>query len=354
MIITIKKNSKIDEINKLKDYIKQNKCSITDASSSEKKLFGIIGDTHNIDENIIYSFNCVDEIIKVSYNYNQRKSHHLDSMNILIVGLGLIGGSYALSLSNSGYHVRAIDINEDSIKYGHEQGFINNEGLNEIELISSSDFIICSLYPKDTIDWIINHQKHFKNNVIITDTSGVKISVVSEIKNNLKVGEFIASHPMAGRETCGVKNANTNLFNGANFIITPSDNSSYAIEILEELACILNFKNIEIISPEQHDDLIGFLSQLTHAVAVSLMNSQETEHLIRYTGDSFRDLTRIAKINEKLWSELFLLNKDILVQKIDLFIDSLLKLRDCVKNEDDVKLKELFSSSKESRQKFDN
>lgn len=353
MIVTFKDNFKQSDFNAFKELIESYKCRLTDASSSQKHLYGIIGDVSLINKQMILELDYVEDVISITRHHQLVKTNHLKDKTILIVGLGLIGGSYAISLHNKSYKVYAIDINKASIEYGLNEGFLDNNTLDYISLIKQSDLIICSLYPNDTIKWITDNQKYFKENVIITDTCGVKTEVVLRINEVLEKGEFIGSHPMAGREVSGVRYASDKLFDEANFIITPFKNTDYAIEVLEELGEILNFKNIEKLSIYQHDELIGFLSQLTHAIAVSLMNCQDTQSMIRYTGDSFRDLTRIAKINENLWSELFLINKEVLTNKIDIFIDSLNDLKNKVKNNDEKSLKELFVSSTIARQKFD-
>ena len=133
--------------------------------------------------------------------------------------------------------------------------------------------------------------------------------------------EFIAAHPMAGREVYGVENSDDKIFEGANYIVVPTDKNSYsAIELCKSLGEELGFADVSVLPPERHDEMIGFLSQLTHCIAVSLMTCKESEHLVDYTGDSFRDLTRIAKINENMWTELFLMNKNQLLSQMDLFL----------------------------------
>lgn len=273
--------------------------------------------------------------------------------NFLIVGLGLLGGSYAIGLRKQGYHVNGIARRQETIDYALAHGMIE-EGSIDDDLVSEADIIICCLYPTIMIDWIKNHQHLFKDNVLITDVSGVKTGVVDDIQNLLKTGEFISTHPMAGRETSGIKAANTEMFNNANFIIVPTDiNSPEAISTVHELAEILGFSNISQLTIEEHDKMIAFLSQLTHVIAVSLMNTHDNLHLADYTGDSFRDLTRIAKINEKMWTELFLLNKENLLEEIDSFMQSIKEFRDALDNEDQNKMKELFIQSTNRRKHFD-
>lgn len=273
----------------------------------------------------------------------------------LIVGLGLIGGSYAMALSKKGYHVSAIDINQLSIDFAINNGIIEKGSTFDVDLISSADMIIFGLYPKTMIEWITSYQKFFKPNILITDVSGVKCHVIDEVQSLLRSDvEFIGSHPMAGKEVSGVKFSDNEIFKIANFIITPTTkNTIKAIETLEELAKILEFHHITTLTPQKHDEMIGFVSQLTHVIAVSLMNTNDNTHLVEYTGDSFRDLTRIAKINENLWSELFFLNKDNLIREIEDFDKELNHLKDKLLQDDVEGLKALFIQSTMRRTLFD-
>ena len=159
---------------------------------------------------------------------------------------------------------------------------------------------------------------------------------------------------MAGKEVYGVENSNKEIFKGANYIITPTNTSSTkAISVAEEIGKVLNFKNIVKLSIEEHDEMIGFLSQLTHCIAISLMVSKESSHLVEYTGDSFRDLTRIAKINENMWSELFLLNKEELLNQMELFSTQFDKLKEALKNENIEEMKQMMIESTKRRKYFD-
>lgn len=275
--------------------------------------------------------------------------------NLLIVGLGLLGGSYAMGLTKKGYHVNAIDINQLSIDYAIKHGYIEQGSTFDLDLIQQADFIIFGLYPKTMIDWIKTYQKYFKSGSILTDVCGVKCNVVDNVQSVLRDDvEFISSHPMAGKEVSGVKFSDDSIFKVANFIITPTEkNSSSAIRLLYELATILEFDHITELTPHQHDEMIGFVSQLTHVIAVSLMNTNDNTHLVEYTGDSFRDLTRIAKINENLWSELFFLNKDNLIHEIDDFQKELNNLKQKLITEDSEGLKKLFIQSTARRKLFD-
>lgn len=280
----------------------------------------------------------------------------IKDIKFLIVGLGLIGGSYAEALSDLGYEVGAITRQQKSIDYAKSRGLISH-GTTEVtpEYVSKFDVIIFALYPNVLTDWIEKYQAYIKNGAILTDVTGVKSPVVYKIQEILRPElEFIGAHPMAGKEVYGVENADKSIFRNANYIVTPTDkNTPEGINCCRELGKILGFKTVSELSPEKHDEMIGFLSQLTHCIAVSLMTCKESEDLVKYTGDSFRDLTRIAKINENMWTELFLLNKTELLSQMDLFLEKFKELRDSIENEDTEKMKEIMRLSTHRRQFFD-
>jgi len=276
-------------------------------------------------------------------------------MQFLIVGLGLMGGSYAYALSKRGYHVSAIEINQCSIDYALEHNIIEQGAVFNIDLIQKADVVLFGLYPNTMVEWISSYQKYFKPGCLISDVSGVKCKIVDRVQALLRSDvEFISSHPMAGKEVSGVTYANDDMFKQANFIITPTEkNSEHAIAFLKQFAQTLEFANISILTPEKHDEMIGYVSQLTHVIAVSLMNANGNPDLVNYTGDSFRDLTRIARINENLWSELFFLNKDNLIREISDFEKAVQTLKQALIEEDSDKLKELMIQSTIRRQYFD-
>ncbi len=271
-----------------------------------------------------------------------------------IVGLGLLGGSYALGLTQAGYHVYGIARREETLDYALSHKMIEKGSINPEEILKDADVIILALYPKQMKNWIETYQHAFKDHVLITDVSGVKGNIVEPIQDILRNdAEFISAHPMAGKETSGIEYANTEMFLKANYIITPTKrNTQKAIDFSYDLANILKFHHIAQLSLKEHDHMIGFLSQLTHVIAVSLMNTHENEHLVEYTGDSFRDLTRIANINEVMWSELFLENKAILLDEIDAFIQTIQHFRNTLALEDIEEMKRLFIQSSNRRKKF--
>ncbi len=272
------------------------------------------------------------------------------------MGLGLIGGSYAKALKRMGYKVDAIDSNEDSINFALENEIIDKgASFDDPEIIREADVIIVALYPHSVREWIEKNQQYIKQGIRLTDVTGIKSVVVYDVQKILRKDlEFIAAHPMAGREVSGVRNSDDNIFRDANFIVVKTEANTYdAVEWCRRLGMILGFRRISVLTPEEHDRVIAFVSQLTHCIAVSLMTCTDNEHLSEYTGDSFRDLTRIARINENMWSELFLLNKQSLLREMDLFLNEFKTIRDMIEKEDSEGLKEKMRLSTSRRALFD-
>ena len=274
--------------------------------------------------------------------------------NILIVGLGLMGGSYAERLSLQGYKVFALDIDEEAIRIGKKRKLILNTDESEETLIRQSDFIILGLLPTLSHNWVKEHKSLFKKDVIITDMMGVKSHFVSDIQNELtSPQEFISMHPMTGKEVSGVLFASENIFNSSNMLIVPtSKNTERGIEFAKSLSDVLKVKNIKIISIEEHDTLVGYVSHLSHVISVCLMNSFESDSLKEVAGTSFKDITRIANINEDIWSELFLENKVELVKLIEAYEESLSSLKKAIESGNKLEVKEILKESRIKRQEF--
>ena len=276
--------------------------------------------------------------------------------NILIVGLGIIGGSYARGFTKNGFTVHAIDSNPESIEYALKNKIIA-EGSCEVdtELIGKADLVIFALYPHIFKEWIDANQQYFKPGAILTDVTGVKGCIVDDIQKMLREDcEYIAAHPMAGGEKLGVQNSNEKIFYQANYIIVPTEkNTEEAKAVCRQIGEILGFARISELSPYDHDEMIGFVSQLTHCIAMSLMTCNHMDRLEDYTGDSFRDLTRIARIDETLWSELFLLNKDALLHQVKLFTMEVSKLERMIMEGDKEGIKDMMRRSTARRKLFE-
>ena len=278
------------------------------------------------------------------------------SKTYLIVGLGLLGGKYAQVLSQKGYRVTGITHSAETMDFALSHGYVCAGKTEDFEeLVEQADCVIFGLYPTVLLDWVRQYGHLLHRGTLVTDVSGVKRGVVEPVQQAMPEGvEFIASHPMAGRETSGIAHSAEVNFAPANFIITPTEkNTPQGIEWCRELAETLGFCRISVLSPAEHDHMIGYVSQLCHAIAVSLMCASDNTELARYTGDSFRDLTRIARINDKMWAELFLWNKDNLISEIDMFSDALQDMRQKLVDDDCDGLQEMFRLSTKRREAFD-
>lgn len=275
---------------------------------------------------------------------------------VLIVGLGLIGGSYAKALTAKGYRVDAVTLEETDLTAAREAGVIVRGATHpDPALLGEADLVIMALYPAATVEWLRENQRFLRAGTLITDTAGVKTPLIREISLFLRPDlEFIGAHPMAGREVSGYANSDPAIFRGANYIVVPTpENTPEAVEICRRLGEELGFSRVSTLTPEEHDRTVGFVSQLTHCIAIALMTCNTDDRLEDYTGDSFRDLTRIARINDAMWSELFLANREALTEQFDAFIGEMQALRDKIAPERVEELREQMRYATHRRALFD-
>lgn len=272
-------------------------------------------------------------------------------MKITVVGLGVIGGSFIKALKGKGYEVYGVDINQDTLREAKREGDIIEGYTDASAIIPDTDLTIIALYPSQILDFIKNNT--FKSGSIISDAVGIKSYFLKQaleiIPNDV---EYISVHPMAGREKKGFAYASAEVFKGANFIVVQTKfNKPESIAFMEGFAHDLGFHSVKIMSPYEHDEIISYTSQLPHCMAVALMNSDSQKYETgKYIGDSFRDLTRIANINEDLWAELFLNNKKYLLASIDHFEEQLDQIKTAIKDNDEEKLKKMFRESSKRRE----
>ena len=274
----------------------------------------------------------------------------------LIVGLGVMGAAYARILSKKGYCVYGITKDRNDLDYAFNKHYICKGDTEPTdELLKEADVVICALHPHILLSWIERNQYRLAQGALITDVTGVKGGVVGQIQEMLRSDlEFVAVHPMAGREGSGIVMSEGVSFEQANYIIVPTAcNTEEGIAAAKELGRILGFEKIATLDVDTHDEMIAYLSQLTHCIAVALMTCRDCEHMTAYTGDSFRDLTRIARINDEMWSELFLLNREKLLAQMDLFIAEITRMRDLLKKGDREGLRDMMRRSTARRALFD-
>lgn len=274
---------------------------------------------------------------------------------ITVIGLGVIGGSYATALKKLGYTVYGADCDAETVKKAVERGIVDDAATTAEAFIPLSDIVVIALYPKQVEGELKKISGLLKDGAVITDVAGIKSHFTQRIESILpEYADFVFAHPMAGREKKGIDYADDKVFKGANFIITPSKrNKKSSLDTIERLAREMGFRNVMRLTPEEHDKIISFVSQLPHAIAVALVNSDDRQFdTPRFVGDSYRDLTRIANINEKLWSELFLGNKDNLLSSIREFEKYLDIIKKALENDDKAALEEEFIRATKRRTEF--
>lgn len=270
-----------------------------------------------------------------------------------IVGLGLIGASIALSLRGKVGEILAVDRDEEVLSIAMERKIIDRGSTNPEEILRDADIVIFALYPGDIINYILENKSIWHKGQILMDVAGLKGELVSRIQAEVSEVEFVGTHPMAGREVSGIKAAREELFLGSNFIITPTDkNSDEGLELVRELATILGVKNIFEMSPSEHDALVAYTSHMPHLLALALVGAY-SEGSEKIVGRSFLDATRVANINEKLWSELFLMNRDPLMEEIDKLIGELTLFKEKLDNNDKIGLEEKMKTVKAIKERID-
>lgn len=273
-------------------------------------------------------------------------------MKIAIVGLGLIGGSMAKAIKkNTDYPVYAYDIDKSAISSALQQEAI--DGGFELEALDTFDLVILGLYPDVTIDFVTEYADRFKKGAVVIDTCGIKQTVVSACEKVLNDNGvyYLGCHPMAGREYSGFEYSLDNLFEKASFIYTPTENTPERIvRFVTDFAKEIGFLRCTKATPKEHDEVIAFTSQLAHVVSSAYVKSPSLEKQFGFSAGSFKDLTRVAKLNEGMWTTLFLMNKEPLVAEIDHIIDHLKEYRDAINSNDDKTLCELLKNGRELKE----
>lgn len=274
-------------------------------------------------------------------------------MNIAVVGLGLIGGSFCKALKKNTFHrVMGIDSDPEAIRKALEAGAIDEE-IGTDRLPEANLVIIC-LYPKAIVDFVRKNADCFKKGGIVIDSCGIKEYVVSQCTEILDSRGviFVGTHPMAGREFSGFDYSTDDLFEGASFIITPSEKTpQIAVDLLQTLAGSLSFSKAVVSTPKRHDEIIAYTSQLAHVVSNAYVKSPSLLNFDGFSAGSFQDLTRVAKLNEFMWSELFMCNKEALLKEVNCIIDRLCEYRDAMEQDDLRRLIEILREGRELKEK---
>lgn len=272
-------------------------------------------------------------------------------MNIGIVGLGLMGGSMAKSVKfKTGHSVFAIDIDKETMMLANLCGAMDGE--LSCDTIKECEVIFLALRPKYAEDWLCENGKYISSETVVVDFCGVKKLLAERLE---KLAEeygfcYVGGHPMAGKERGGFKNSTEDLFVGASMILTPDANTTpETLETLRALFYDVGFSRIEYTTPEEHDRIIAYTSQLAHIVSSAYVKSDSATKQRGFSAGSFRDMTRVAYLDEEMWTELFLDNRENLLREIDVLLSNLQDYKDALEEGSSEKLKKLLKEGKECK-----
>lgn len=274
-------------------------------------------------------------------------------MIIAIVGLGLIGGSLAKSIKlNTNHTVYGIDTSVTTIEKALFENSIDKcISVNQLEI---ADLTFVCLYPEATVDFILANIKNFKSQSIVSDICGIKDYVSGNVAISLWQNDinYVGTHPMAGKEFSGYEYSSVDLFNGASMIITRVEHTNQeSVATVKQLALQLKFAKVVEVNPVQHDIVIAFTSQLAHIVSSAYIKSPTATEEYGFSAGSFKDLTRVAKLNPEMWTSLFLKNKEPLIYEIDNIIKHLLEYRDTIEQGDKTQLYNLLEDGSLKKEK---
>ncbi len=272
-------------------------------------------------------------------------------MNIGIAGLGLIGGSMAKSVkAKTGHTVFGCDINSETLLMAKLSGAIDEE-LSDASL-SDCDIVFLALTPRVATEWLESHARSISPNSVVVDFCGVKRSVSADMR---KIADehgfmYIGGHPMAGKERGGFKNSSPDLFSGASMILTPdSETIPETLEMLSKLFYDVGFARVVYSNADEHDRIIAYTSQLAHIVSSAYIKSPEAQRQRGFSAGSFRDMTRVAYLDENMWTELFMCDRDYLTKELDILISNLKEYKNALEKGDSVTLNRLLKEGRECK-----
>ncbi|MBQ1546272.1 MAG: prephenate dehydrogenase [Clostridia bacterium] len=268
-------------------------------------------------------------------------------MNIIIIGLGIIGGSLAKAFTKyTNHHIIGINRTCETAKKALSDGAIHEIG--STESLKTADIVYMCTYPDHIVSYIEQNAEYFGKNTVITDVCGIKSDIcarITEICSRYDL-TFCGSHPMAGKEKFSYDASDSDLFQGASYIIVPCGAPESAVTLIGDRAREIGFANISIATPAEHDRMIAFTSQLPHVLACAYVKSPCCPNHKGFSAGSYRDVSRVASINENLWTDLFLDNSEPLCTEIDILIENLTTFRKLISEGNSEQLRELLKSAR--------
>lgn len=267
-------------------------------------------------------------------------------LKIVIVGLGLIGGSIAKALRLSTDHaVFGLDTDEEALLDACSCGAI--DGKAGQEELRTADVVYLCVYPETALEFAKEYGPRLKENCILTDACGIKREICAGMERLKGTGRyvFVAGHPMAGKELSGFSASDASIFAGASYLIAPCGAPQWAVDQVASLARNMGFGRVVMTTPEQHDRVIAFTSQVPHVLACSYVMSPRCREHKGFSAGSYRDVSRVANINDVLWSRLFLDNRDALTAELDELLKNISLFREAVSCGDEERLRELLRTA---------
>lgn len=266
---------------------------------------------------------------------------------IAIIGLGLIGGSLAMGLKGfPGYEIAGVDADPATLEFARDHSVADVLTADPLEAIAAADVTFLCLHPKGIVDFMAAHKDHFKPGSLVTDVCGIKTAILAGAQVLPDTVDFIGCHPMAGKETSGIFHAQADLFRGAHWILTPRQTSAPEhIALMEALGRFLGCRDAVHTTPEKHDAIIAYTSQVMHIMAVAVCDDPDLFDCKGFEGGSFRDCTRVADLDVPLWTELFSMNAPALVKVIETLEANLAAYRAVIAAGDREKLAQKLAHS---------
>ena len=277
------------------------------------------------------------------------------SKHIVIVGLGLIGGSMARALEGfPGYDRIGVDVSEPTLRYAVENGVVDRVEADPVRALGEGDLVFLCMHPRGIVSFLEEHRDHFKPGAMVTDVCGIKGAILEAAKVLPDTVSFVGGHPMAGLETSGIQHSLPNMFHKAHYILTPNGQSSPEhIALMERVARHIGCADVVKTTPEQHDAIIAYTSQMMHIIAVSVCDDEKLFECRGFEGSSFRGCTRVAALDVGLWTQLFSMNRPALIEAVDRLEANLQAYRQVLAQGDDQALAEKLAWSAGRKRQMD-
>ena len=272
-------------------------------------------------------------------------------MKIAVIGMGIIGGSFCKALKKyTDHYIIGLNRTQSTLARAFDDGVIDEIG--SPRSLSEADVVILALYPQAAIEFVEKYGGYIRRGAVVTDSSGIKGEIcprMTELASRFGF-EFVGSHPMAGKETNGYESSDGDLYRGASYIIVPCEAGESSVRLLSDLALEMGFGMIKLTTPEEHDRMIAFTSQLPHVLACAYVLSPCCPNHKGFSAGSYRDVSRVANINAELWSELFLENRHQLIGELDTLIENIHSITDAVKANDKARIEELLERAHKTKE----